>query len=128
MKHTSIVMAVALLAGGIGGAVNAQPGSTIAIETSPGHAKAVQIKETTATIESVDVKKRHVMLRDAAGREHALVLGPEVRNVDQLKKGDKVMIKYKMTATSIEGPKTKADAKAKTDDKAKADTKARDRF
>ena len=94
MKHTSIVMAVAILAGGIGAAANAQPGGTIAIETSPGHAKAVQIKETVATVESVDVKKRHVMLRDAAGREHALVLGPEVRNVDQLKKGDRVTVQY----------------------------------
>ena len=35
------------------------------------------------------------------------------------------MIKYKMTATSIEGPKAKADAKAKTDDKDKSDTKAK---
>jgi len=94
MKHTSIVMAVAILAGGIGAAANAQPGGTIAIETSPGHAKAVQIKETVATVESVDVKKRHVMLRDAAGREHALALGPEVRNIDQLKKGDRVTVQY----------------------------------
>ena len=94
MKHTSIVMAVAILAGGIGAAAHAQPGGTIAIETSPGHAKAVQIKETVATVESVDVKKRHVTLRDAAGREHALVLGPEVRNVDQIKKGDRVTVQY----------------------------------
>jgi len=94
MKHTSVVMAVAVLVGGIGAAVNAQPGGTVAIETSPGQAKAVQIKETVATVESVDAKKRQVMLRDAAGREHALVLGPEVRNVDQLKKGDRVTVQY----------------------------------
>jgi Cu/Ag efflux protein CusF len=94
MKHTSSAMAVAIVVGGIGAAVNAQPGGTVVIETSPGHAKAVQIKEATATVESIDAKKRHVMLRDAAGREHALVLGPEVRNVEQLKKGDRVTVQY----------------------------------
>jgi len=36
-----------------------------------------------------------------------------------IKKGDRVMIKYKMTATSIEG---KEPAKAKTDSKAKTET------
>ena len=43
-----------------------------------------------------------------------------------IKKGDRVMIKYKMTATSIEGKeptKAKADAKAKTDAKAATDSK-----
>ena len=37
-----------------------------------------------------------------------------------IKKGDRVMIKYKMTATSIAG---KEPAKAKTDSKAKTETK-----
>lgn len=42
-----------------------------------------------------------------------------------IKKGDRVMIKYKMTATSIESKetKTKADTKAKTE--MKTDTKAK---
>ena len=43
-----------------------------------------------------------------------------------IKKGDRVMIKYKMTATSIESKdaKAKTDAKATTDTKAKTDAKA----
>jgi GH43 family beta-xylosidase len=48
-----------------------------------------------------------------------------------IKKGDRVMVKYKMTATSIESKetKTKADTKTKaemkTDTKAKSDAKAK---
>lgn len=94
MKHTSMAIAVAVLLGGIGAAVSAQPGSTVAVETSPGQATAVQVKETVATVESVDVKSRQVMIRDAAGREHALVAGPDVRNLEQVKKGDRVTVQY----------------------------------
>ena len=46
----------------------------------------------------------------------------------ELKKGDRVMIKYKMTATSIEGKeptKAKTDAKAATDTKVTTDAKAK---
>lgn len=42
------------------------------------------------------------------------------KTTGEIKKGDRVMIKYKMTATSIEG---KEAAKAKTDTKAATDTK-----
>ena len=40
----------------------------------------------------------------------------------EIKKGDRVMVKYKMTATSIESKAPKAD-KAKTDTKAKTEAK-----
>ena len=46
----------------------------------------------------------------------------------EVKKGDRVMIKYKMTATSIEGKeptKAKTDAKAATDTKVATDAKAK---
>ena len=47
------------------------------------------------------------------------------KTTGEIKKGDRVMVKYKMTATSIENKTTatKTDAKAKTDTKAKTETK-----
>ena len=48
------------------------------------------------------------------------------KTTGEIKKGDRVMIKYKMTATSIEGKeptKPKTDVKAKTDTKAATDSK-----
>lgn len=44
------------------------------------------------------------------------------KTTGEIKKGDRVMVKYKMTATSIESKAPKAD-KAKTDTKAKTETK-----
>jgi Cu/Ag efflux protein CusF len=94
MKQASIVVAVGILLGGIGAAASAQTGGTVAIETSPGKATAVQVKEVVATVESVDAKSRLVMLRDASGREHAIIASPEVRNLEQVKKGDRVTVQY----------------------------------
>ena len=94
MKHASMVIAVASCSAASARAPTRKPGSTVAIETSPGKATAVQVKETVATVESVDVKSRLVMLRDAAGREHAIIASPEVRNLEQLKKGDRVTVQY----------------------------------
>lgn len=44
------------------------------------------------------------------------------KTTGEIKKGDRVMVKYKMTATSIESKAPKAD-KAKADTKAKTETK-----
>jgi hypothetical protein len=49
----------------------------------------------------------------------------DTKTTGEIKKGDKVMIKYRMTASSIEGPKTKADTKAKADTKTKAEAKTK---
>jgi hypothetical protein len=47
----------------------------------------------------------------------------DTKTTGEFKKGDKVTIKYKMTATNIEGPKVKADIKADTKTKVDAKTK-----
>jgi hypothetical protein len=44
----------------------------------------------TATVESVDVDRRNVMLRNANGTVAGYFCRPEVRNIDQIKIGDKV--------------------------------------
>lgn len=52
----------------------------------------------------------------------------DTKTTGEIKKGEKVTIKYKMIATSIDGkeaPKGKAEAKGKTDDKMKGDAKAK---
>ena len=49
------------------------------------------------------------------------------KTTGDIKKGDRVMVKYKMTATSIESKntKTKADTKATTETKSKTETKTK---
>jgi hypothetical protein len=52
----------------------------------------------------------------------------DTKTTGEIKKGDRVTIKYKMIATSIEGkaaPKGKAEAKGKAEDKMKGEAKAK---
>jgi hypothetical protein len=84
----------------------------------------VQAKVYLVTGPVVDVKDDVIIVKKGSDNWE-IARDKDTKSTGDIKKGDKVMIKYKMTATSIEGPKAKADAKAKTDDKAKADTKAK---
>lgn len=80
-------------------------------------------KDYQVTGPVVDVKDDAIIVKK--GTENwEIARDKDTKTTGDIKKGDKVMIKYKMTATSIEG-KEAPKAKAKTDDKAKVDTKAK---
>ena len=51
-------------------------------------------KQIVATVESVDMDTRQVLLRTPSGVRTTVVAGPEVRNLAQLTSGDRVTITY----------------------------------
>ncbi len=53
-----------------------------------------------ATIVNIKKKKRELTLRDEKGVEHVMIAGDEVRNFDQIKKGDIVEVEYKVAVAS----------------------------
>ena len=55
---------------------------------------AAQAVSASATVEAVDHAQRAVLLRRQDGTLLALRLGPEVRNLDQVRKGDRVVATY----------------------------------
>jgi hypothetical protein len=65
------------------GAEEAKPGVLVAESVS-----------VTATVEAVDHGQRTALLRRPDGTLVALRLGPEVRNLDQVRKGDRVVATY----------------------------------
>ena len=78
-------------------------------------------KDYQVTGPVVDVKDDVIIVKKGADNWE-IARDKDTKTSGEIKKGDKVMIKYKMIATSIEGkeaPKAKAEAKAKTDAKAK---------
>jgi hypothetical protein len=85
-------------------------------------------KDYQVTGPVVDVKDDVIIVKK--GNENwEIARDKGTKTTGEIKKGDKVMIKYKMTATSIEGkeaPKAKTDAKpaAKADEK-KTDAKTK---
>jgi len=67
---------------------------TMTKETSPGKASLVQTHKIVATVEEVDAAAGHVTLKGPKGNILALAVGPEVRNLAQVKVGDKVVVRY----------------------------------
>ncbi|MET0988380.1 MAG: hypothetical protein ABW034_23515 [Steroidobacteraceae bacterium] len=51
-------------------------------------------EEVSATVEAVNLDKRLVSLRAPDGRQFTLQMGPQVRNLAQVKVGDRVVARY----------------------------------
>ncbi|MFL5282695.1 MAG: hypothetical protein ACJ8AW_17335 [Rhodopila sp.] len=51
-------------------------------------------KQLVATVETVDMSTRQVLLRTPNGARATVVAGPEVRNLPQLRAGDRVTVTY----------------------------------
>jgi Cu/Ag efflux protein CusF len=77
------------------GQLKAEPAKvTGAVATAPGAAGAMSVVSASAIVESVDKATRTVKLKLANGDVREIVAGDEVKNFDQIKKGDKLEIKY----------------------------------
>jgi len=54
----------------------------------------VDVVTVTAAVDAIDAAKRTVTLKMADGKSQTIKLGPEVKNFDQIKVGDKVTAKF----------------------------------
>ena len=69
-------------------------------------AQRESVIETSATVESVDQQTREVLLRAPDGRTLAVMAGPEVRNLPELKAGDTVRVTYyESVAARLDDPR-----------------------
>ncbi len=86
-------------------------------DTSPGQGTLTHTRKVVATVEEVDAAKGHVTLKGPKGNLIALAVGPEVRNLAQVKVGDKVVVRYveALTLTLKKGGKELRTAKSSTD-------------
>jgi Cu/Ag efflux protein CusF len=76
-------------------AQQAPAASTMALAASaPGKATLARTVKVTATVEAIDVAKRQVTLKGPRGNSVPLTVDPEVRNLDQVKVGDQVVVRY----------------------------------
>jgi hypothetical protein len=60
----------------------------------PDPASIESVEEVSATVQSIDVEKRLVTLRDKEGETVTVQVSPEVRNLAQVKAGDQVVVRY----------------------------------
>jgi hypothetical protein len=103
--RTILSLALVILAASAAGPAPAQqqPGAGAAgvTVTGPGQATAVATAKITASVEAVDTANRAVTLKGPRGNVVTLAVGPEVRNFDQIKAGDFVVVRY-VEALSLE--------------------------
>jgi hypothetical protein len=71
-----------------------QPQVSGVVATAPGQAAAMAVVTVSATVEAVDPATRTVSLKGPKGNVVDVVAGEEVRNFDQIRKGDKLTVKY----------------------------------
>jgi Cu/Ag efflux protein CusF len=64
-----------------------------------------QVIQASATVDSVDAPNRQFTIRDKSGALQTIEVPPEVKNLAQLKKGDKVIVRYRVAlAAEIKKP------------------------
>jgi hypothetical protein len=88
------IIAATLAAGLLAWAGSAPARAQQQEQQQPGVA-VTRTESLTGTVESVNLGSREVVLRDEGGRPVTVVAGPEARNLEQLRPGDRVAIAYR---------------------------------
>jgi hypothetical protein len=93
-KHlTAVALAVAAVAAPICAlAQSAGAGAVVAKE--PGKVTMADAVRVSASVQAIDKDKRLVTLKGPKGNTFVVNAGPEVRNFDQIKVGDQVVVRY----------------------------------
>ena len=101
MKLGTTVIALAISTAVVGAAaLTAQAQTPSAVTTTTnvtamqGKVKAVQTTTMTATVLSVNMSYREVVLMDTAGKLHTVDVSDDARNLDQVRVGDQVTVEY----------------------------------
>jgi hypothetical protein len=77
----------------------------------PKDPKIEQTTKASATVTKLDVANRHLTIRNDAGDEYTIDVDPAVRNLAQVKVGDKIVVTYyQSVAASIVKPGAAAGA------------------
>ena len=85
-----------------------------AVVTAPGKGAAVNVARITASVEAIDPASRTLTLKGPRGRVVDVTAGPEVKNFDQIKVGDFVVVRY-LEALTLELKKGGAGIRERSD-------------
>jgi hypothetical protein len=88
------------------------PSGAVVTSSTPGKAAAAATVKASASVTGIDKASRTVTLKAASGESFDVVAGEEVRNFDQIKVGDEVVVQY-VRALTLEVKKGGASGPAK---------------
>ncbi|HEV7476933.1 MAG TPA: hypothetical protein VGO02_04255 [Burkholderiales bacterium] len=91
-----LVLSAALIAAASVPAFAQKPDAAgaMASKTAPGKGTITNMARITASVEAIDTAARSVTLKGPRGNVVTLAVGPEVKNFDQVKVGDFVVVRY----------------------------------
>ena len=98
-----LILSIALVAAAFVPAFAQKPeaaGGTV-METAPGKGTVANVAKITASVEAIDAAKRAITLKGPEGKVVTITAGPEVKNFDQIKVGDSLVVRY-VEALSLE--------------------------
>jgi hypothetical protein len=119
MNRQQLLIATAML-GALGAPAFAQQpavtGAAVAA-SAPGTATVSATVKVTGTVEAIDAATRQVTIKGPQGKSNVVTAGPDVRNFDQIKVGDQVVLQYaeSLTLTLKKDGKELPAAKASAD-------------
>jgi hypothetical protein len=95
----AVFLAVASLAAPAVLAQQPAAGAGTVTATSPGKGTIANVARITASVEAINAAERTITLKGPRGNIIALPAGPEVKNFDQIKVGDLVVVRYVQALT-----------------------------
>jgi hypothetical protein len=101
MKKLNIAAAAILAALAAPAPAQAPSGGVVMKESQPGKVAVAEAIRVSASVEAIDKASRMVTLKGPEGNVFAVQAGPEVKNFDQIKVGDFVVVRY-VEALSLE--------------------------
>jgi hypothetical protein len=75
------------------------PAHAMAASTAPGTGTITEVVRVSGVVEAIDLPTRHVVLKNSHGKLVAMAIGPEARNLEQVKVGDQVRVSYAQALT-----------------------------
>ena len=94
MKFASTTFAVLATSVVLAASAQQAPTTSSSVTVTPGKAVATSTTKASAVIVAIDSTYRIVTLKTATGKTVEVVAGPEVKNFDQLRVGQKVKAEY----------------------------------
>jgi Cu/Ag efflux protein CusF len=73
--------------------------SATAKGSAPGQAAAARVTKVSASVEAIDAANRVLTLKGPRGGVFDLAVGPEVKNFDQIRVGDHLVVRYLQALT-----------------------------
>jgi len=100
--------------------------ATMMAASSPGRGTLARTVTVSATVESIDAVNRQLSLKGPRGHVFDLSVDPQVRNLEQVKVGDQVVVRY-VEALSLTLKKDGKELRSRTDSTDAARTAAGDK-